>query len=339
MDEAKLTSYLSQNLSERNNLRLISISRITEGWETEIYSIDVEHQTDNGRVQEGLILRMYPGAQAAYRAKKEFLLLKGLRRVEYPVPKVFLVEQDTGQLGAPFIVMERIDGQTMGVEFGAADQQNGLQALFAELFVDLHNLEWQEVIRDFDPKPKFEAKDAIDQQLASYEHDLTQYKKEELMPILEWLRARISTVSCKRLSLAHRDFHPFNIIIDETGAPFVIDWTAASITDYRVDLGWTLLLIGAFSGRELRDSVLGAYERVIGAQVDNIEYFEVIAAFRRLLDVSVSLSIDAGERGMKTGAVEMIMESFDHMANVEKLVEEYTGIEISVVNELERSFT
>jgi aminoglycoside phosphotransferase (APT) family kinase protein len=339
MDEARLSSYLRQNLSDRNNLRVANVSHITEGWETEIYSIDLEYVAESELIQEGLILRMYPGRFAVGSAHKEFQLLRGLRRVEYPVPKVFLVEQDASQLGAPFMVMERITGQTMGAAAHEPSQQNRLQTLFAELFVALHNLEWQEVIRDFDSIPEFDANEAIDQQLANYEHDLAQYKKGELAPILEWLRAEESSVSCERASLAHRDFHPFNIMIDGTGNPFVIDWTAATITDFRVDLGWTLLLTGAFSGKPYRDTVLEGYERVKGTQIESIEYFEVLAAFRRLLDVSVSLGTSAGERGMKDGAVELIKQSLDHLVYVENLAEEHTGCELSVVDDLFQSLS
>lgn len=340
MDETRLSSYLSQNLSNKSNLRLTNISHITEGWETEIYSIDLEYIAENSLVHEGLILRMYPGRHASHNARKEYLLLQGLNRVEYPVPRVFLVEEDSSQLGAPFIVMERITGQTMGIALRESPtQQSRLGTLFAKLFVDLHSLDWQEVIRDFGPKPNFVANEVIDQQLTNYEHDLAQYKREELTPILEWLRAKESSVSCERLSLTHRDFHPFNIMIDETEKPFVIDWTAANITDYRVDLGWTLLLVGAFSGRELRDSTLEGYVRVKGKQVENINYFEVLAAFRRLLDVSVSLSTDAGERGMRDGAAEKMKETLDHLVYVENLVEEHTRKELSIVEELKRSLT
>ncbi|MHA1961149.1 MAG: phosphotransferase family protein [Candidatus Thorarchaeota archaeon] len=340
MDETRLSSYLSQNFSNKSNLRLTNISHITEGWETEIYSIDIEYVAENNLVHEGLILRMYPGRHASHNARKEYLLLQGLNRVEYPVPRVFLVEEDSSQLGAPFIVMERITGQTMGIALRESPtQQSRLGALFSELFVNLHNLEWQEVIRDFDPKPSFSVNEVIGEQLTNYEHEIAHYKREEFIPILEWLRAMESSVSCERLSLTHRDFHPFNIMMDETGKPFVIDWTSANISDYRVDLGWTLLLIGAFSGKEIRDSTLEGYERLIGKQVEEIEYFEILAALRRLFDVSVSLSTDAGERDMRDGAAEMMKETLDHLVYVENLVEEHTGIGISIVEELKRSLT
>ncbi|MHA1959805.1 MAG: phosphotransferase [Candidatus Thorarchaeota archaeon] len=69
----------------------------------------------------------------------------------------------------------------------------------------------------------------------------------------------------------HQDFHPSNIMIDKGGRPLVIEWTAAHITDFRVDPGWTLLLTAAFVNTDSCNSLLERYEETAGSSVEDIE--------------------------------------------------------------------
>ena len=98
------------------------------------------------------------------------------------------------------------------------------------------------------------------------------------------------------------------ILIDRDGNPFVIDWTAADLTDYRVDLAWTLVLAKIYVSDKMRDSFLKGYEYVSQKNVEDIHFFEVIAALRRLTDILVSLEVESKTIGLRDGADEMIRE-------------------------------
>jgi aminoglycoside phosphotransferase (APT) family kinase protein len=81
----------------------------------------------------------------------------------------------------------------------------------------------------------------------------------------------------------HRNYTLSNVIVGPSGAMSVVDW-GWQIGDARFDLAWTLLDLERAGMAELRDEVLAEYERVTGAPVADLAYFEVIAALRWLMD-------------------------------------------------------
>jgi aminoglycoside phosphotransferase (APT) family kinase protein len=159
------------------------------------------------------------------------------------------------------------------------------------------------------------------------------------MPIVDWLHKRIESVPCEKLSLIHGDFHPMNVMIDGNQNPFVIDWGAAKIGDFRMDLAWTLLLTRAFSSKENRDSYLDGYQRAVGHNIEELDYFEVLAILRRLFDVSVSLGEGATELGMREDAVEMMKAQMGHIRVVYDLLGELTDITIPEIDAWIDSFS
>jgi len=75
------------------------------------------------------------------------------------------------------------------------------------------------------------------------------------------------------LAVTHGDYHPWNALLRESDdAAFVIDWTQADVSDYRFDLGWTLVMMRTNFGRETRDAALSSYERASGHFVPDVEF-------------------------------------------------------------------
>ena len=129
------------------------------------------------------------------------------------------------------------------------------------------------------------------------------------------------------------DYHPYNILIREDGAAFVIDWTNLDVSDYRLDLAWTLLLMSTYGNPGACELVLGEYERAAGRRVDQIEYFEIAACLRRLFSIVVSLESGAAALGMRPGAEAMI-KNVSHIESVHERLRDRTGITIPRVEKL-----
>jgi aminoglycoside phosphotransferase (APT) family kinase protein len=129
------------------------------------------------------------------------------------------------------------------------------------------------------------------------------------------------------------DYHPYNILLRSDGAAFVIDWTSAQVSDYRLDLAWTLLLMSTYGNPEVRDLVLREYERIAGHEAEQIEFFEAAACLRRLVTIHISLSAGAEKLGMRAGA-EAMMADVDHITSVYAVLRERTGIRITKIEEL-----
>ncbi|MFW9961459.1 MAG: phosphotransferase family protein [Candidatus Thorarchaeota archaeon] len=333
MEIALLIDYIRQYYSDRDDLQVINPRNITSGWETEIISFDLYWHSDGESQSQSLIARIFPGKGASAKAQSEFSTMKQLRSLEYPVPEVFSVEKNANAIGNPFLLMERIDGPLLDEKLGVsqAEYEKWLD-IFCRLFVKLHQLDWTIFATNIEEQAMSDTRFLISSRLARYRTALHEYQKEELTPVLEWLTKRVQSISSVTPSITHGDYHPFNILLDKNDNPYVIDWGASSIDDYRKDLAWTMLLSGTFGSMKLRDDILQNYEKTAQTQVEHIEYFEVAAILRRLLDISTSMSIGAAELGMRPDAIEMIKSRVDHIKAVRDRLEDLTEIAIPKID-------
>lgn len=331
MDKQALLTYLKLHYWNRDELQIHNLRNITTGWETEILSFNLEWVENGGRELQKLVARIYPGKNAEVKAQREARTMKRLLQLGYPVPLVHIVESEKSQLGQPFMIMDRIDGGPLDDKM----RENTVKWMneFSNLFVKLHQLDWRKMLDSPETHPIDDPYYYIRSTLSGYEKDLEQSKKHELLPIISWLQRRINDVPCRSPSIIHGDFHPFNILVDENEKAFVIDWGASKIADFRSDLGWTLLLTYAYSTRENRDVILQSYEATSGQDVEEIEYFEVLASFRRLLDVTSSFDKGADELGMRPEALDLMRETVGHIVRVRDRLEDLTEITIPEIEQ------
>ena len=310
------------------------VKEITMGWETELHSFDVEFRKAGNLVREERVVRLYPGIPAADKAAKEFKVMSRLSQAGYPVPEVFHLDTDKETLGRPFIIMERVRGHNMTEGFlkSSGEKLDSLVTVFIKLFVDLHNLDGARLF----PGDYFVGDTAtyVNRVLDSARMSIEGYGIGWLGPVLDWLNEHKTGVSTEGLSIVHKDFHPNNIIIREDGSPVVIDWGAVEAGDYRADIAWTILLMSIYWDPAVGKVILEKYQEISGRVVRDFEFFEVLAIFRRLQDVSVSFTSGAEEMGMRSGAVEKMRQDSEHLQRVYSLLKERTGLRIPEFEEL-----
>ena len=202
------------------------------------------------------------------------------------------------------------------------------------MFVDLHALNW----RPFAPDPSvYETGDPyapVDQWLSMGQEHIDRFQMNGFATIMDWLRKRRLDVPCERPSVIHYDYHPANILLRDDGKAFVIDWTNISVADFRTDLAWTILLTSTHGNPEAREIVLSEYERLAGHKIEQIEYFEVAASFRRLFSIAVSLSKGAEKLGMRPEAVMSMKRDVRHIENVYAFMYDRTGIDVPEIETL-----
>ncbi|MHA1259402.1 MAG: phosphotransferase [Candidatus Heimdallarchaeaceae archaeon] len=254
--EDNLELFLIRKL-KNDKLKVEDFQRINKGWETDLYQFTLCYYENSEKKAIPLILRIYFGDSSEKKAEWEFFVLEKLFEVHYPVPKPYFQEPTGSIIGKPFIIIERILGEDQGEIFLKAlknDNKNEiyekLLPVFCSLFFRLHNLDWRILCEG---KKKLIGSDTfnpVDDRLKILEQEIARRKLRLLFPILNWLKDRKNQLSSTKVSIVHRDFHPHNIIINNQGKPFVIDWPACGVGDFREDLGWTLLLIGVYTFEE-----------------------------------------------------------------------------------------
>ncbi len=249
--------------------------------------------------------------------------------ISYPVPHVYDREADTNWLGKPFIVMQKIEGRPLGdVMREDIARQPELLTRFVQLAVNLHRI-------DYSPFAKWNiaSPNALPMLLLQWRTLLENFKQTWAVPVFDWLDAH-KVDAAPQISPLHGDFHPNNILLTPENKLYVIDWSSFAIGDYRFDLAWTLLLISTQGYPELRRVILSEYERLSHHAVENIGYFDVIAALRRLFDLSASLGSGAESLGMRPETVEIMRRQRDHYQQVYALLQSITGLTLPEIERL-----
>jgi aminoglycoside phosphotransferase (APT) family kinase protein len=335
-----LQTYCADAFPGWQEVRISRFAQLAAGWESVIYGFDLVYLLDGESHREEMALRMYAGDGAWDKAGREFATISRLGQVGYPVPRVFLLERQRSPFGQPFILMERIEGKSLGeVLFNASPpEQDLLLARFCELVARLHKLDWRLFLKEesgscADGSAPVQPP-SLDAWLSSVRATLQHFGWPLDSPFLRWLEQQRPGVARPWPAPVHGDFHPNNVLLRPDGALIVIDWTNFSVTDARFDLAWTLVLTNAYLGMAWRDRMLHEYERQAGQRAEQIEYFEVCACARRLFDLTISLSAGAEKMGMRAGAMQEMLVQAAPARRVYQMLLDYTGVRVEPFEQL-----
>lgn len=238
-----------RRFSPTENVQIQDVAQISDGWETDVYAFAVECGEANDRVREDLILRIYPGNDASQKSAREYEVMKQLYAVGYPVPQVLVLETDGAFFGKPFVIMERVIGRSLGaiVDRTPIEARREPVGRFCQMFVDLHALDWHPFVPDPSSYETQDPSDVVAGQLSEWQGRVHALQISAFDPVSDWLRERLPDIGFPP-SLLHMDYHHYNVLVREDSAAFVIDWGAAMVSDYRIDLAWTLLLMSGHGG-------------------------------------------------------------------------------------------
>lgn len=297
---------------------------VASGWESEIYAFHLAGLATAQPVE--MVLRLYPGDQARDVARREYEALLGLHRAGYPVPQPYRLALDNPQFDQPLLLMDYIPGQQMWARLGSsspADAERLLQVLAYRL-VDLHRLDWQQFTGYRPEDPYF----WLDRWLGEIQDIARRLDLAPFQPVLEWLQQERWQAPCTRPAAVHLDYHPGNLIVQPDGAVVVLDWTQFEVSDPRFDLAWCLLLLRIYDAPEISQYVLNHYQQALGAPVENLDYFEAAAAFRRLGSIYISLQQGPERLGMRAGASQAMRHQDREARAVYDLLQARTGLRL-----------
>ncbi len=332
MDETirnQLQAYYRDRLPGMAAARVTGVEPLTQGWESVIYAFELAAGPGDGNPAQSLILRLYPGSDASFKSKREFEGMQVLHQLGYPVPQVFYLERDHSPFGRPFVIMERIAGEMLWpvLDRAAPERAGALLSRFSELFVQLHALDWRAFAAPGEQTAAENSYHFVDQFLTMLRRAAQDYPAlDGFAPLFQWLETRRASVPCSRPAPVHWDFHPNNVILSLDGRAVVIDWTQIQVSDPRFDLGWTLLLAGTYAGEPVRDRILAEYQRMAGAPVEQLDFFEVAACVKRLGTMLISLAAGADQMGMRPETVATMRRDFPAFRRVYALMATRTGI-------------
>jgi aminoglycoside phosphotransferase (APT) family kinase protein len=256
-------------------------------------------------------LRIPPPTAPASRDEgiwREWRIIEALSGTEVPHTTAIAACQDTTVLGRAFYIMGFVDGWSpMGLDTIADgtrpwpapfdtdfDARGGLAYQLVEGIALLGNVDWQaKGLGDLGRPDGFH-----ERQVDRWTTFLERIKGRELPGFDEasaWLRSRrpIDFVP----GLMHGDYQFANVMYEHGGPArlaAIVDWEMGTVGDPKLDLGWvvqswpddtmavdptTLSYVDMYAMPSM-DKVLAHYSEVSGRQVDDIDYYIVLARWK-----------------------------------------------------------
>jgi aminoglycoside phosphotransferase (APT) family kinase protein len=319
----QLSSCLANRLAGASDVKVTDVEvPSASGMSTETILFTATYRRDGEERTDRLVARVQPSGPAAfpsYDLEKEFRVIKALgEHTNVPVPTVLFHEPDTSVLGAPFIVMERLDGRVAADDppFTATgwvlelsqEQQATLCDNALKAMTEIHKADWQALGLEFlDQRHLGPA--GLDQHLAYWQSTFEWASEGEANPTVEagfeWVRENRPTDD-EPLVLNWGDARIGNMLIgDDMAVNGVLDWEMVSLGSPELELGWWLFLLRHHTegiGLELppgfpdRDAVIARYQELTGHEVKHVDFYEVFAALRLaiLMHRAGNLMIGAG---------------------------------------------
>ncbi len=246
-----------------------AIEEVGDGWECRVFRIERPGVED-------VALRLYTGDPSGLTMRAEVAAYLALGKVGYPAPRLLGRHDDRDPLGAPFVLIDWLDGpvaDTLGTSADALD-------VVVDLMVRLHDIVLSDDLLKSGAVPFRSNLDLIDNRFAL----LDELELGGFQPSLQWLRERVGGLQKVPLSYVHMDFHPRNVIITERG-PVVFDWGSFAVTDPRADLAWSLLLARTYIDDAAAEYFLSSYKNRRPEGIEDLVFFEVSAVWRRFATI------------------------------------------------------
>lgn len=195
---------------------------------------------------------------------------------------------DSGVLGFPFFLMERVEGESIGPKVVRRPElANARQRLPHQMAEQLALIQAIDITRpELANLPRPPAGTTPAQYTLDYlGNSLTELHlfKPGLTFGLRWLEQHQPPAG--PLCLVHGDFRVGNLLVSPAGLAAVIDWEFAHLGDPLEDLAWPMVRDWRFGNHQLRlgglappEPYLAAYERLTGRSVDPfaVTYWEIM---------------------------------------------------------------
>ncbi len=333
-DLEKTRGVLAQWLSDKLGAADLSVSEITgpafTGFSNETLLFDATW-TDGGRPhRQGLVVRVAPTRHHLFLDPDfefQHRVIKALgQHSDVAAPPMRWFEDDDTVLGAPFFVMDKLEGRVPGdsppytqagwlLEDATPEQRRRVVESGLDALARIHAVDWKALDLDFLDKEQY-GPTGIEQQVNYYERYLEWTVQGRSVPVaeaaLEWVRANLPEK--QQIGLCWGDARINNQMFDHDGnVVAVFDWEMVTLADPMMDLGWWLFLDRHFhegipaprlEGFPTREEMVAYYEASTGRDARDLFFYEVFAGLRfcvimaRLADLLADFELVPAEADM-----------------------------------------
>jgi len=233
-NEDALADYLSKKLA--NFPPKITVQQFGYGQSNPTFLIT------NGETE--VVLRKKPPGKllpSAHAIDREYRIIKTLENTGVPVPRVYLMCEDTSIIGTPFYVMEKVEGRIFrhptAPEITSPAARKAVYDSMNETLAKIHQVDWEAAgLSDFGKSGNYMARQ-ISRWTKQYEASKTDHI-ESMENLMEWLSAHVPDDDCT--TIVHGDFRLENLIIHPTEPRVVatLDWELSTLGHPLADLAY-----------------------------------------------------------------------------------------------------
>jgi len=240
---------------------------------------------------------------SAHNVLREYRVLEAVHGTAVPVPRPIIACADESVIGAPFYVMEMVDGRILTREKPEEVRDPETARLISTDIVRtlaaLHTLDYKAAgLGDFG-KPEGFLSRQVDRRFSQLQEIMSRCRElPQMVEIHDWLAANLPA-SEQAPGLVHGDYGPHNVLSrfsPDVKIAAVIDWELSTIGNPLTDLGWMTALwrdpgdpgYGGREGFEVTElpgflnktEVIDLYGELTGRDVSSIAFYQVLALWR-----------------------------------------------------------
>lgn len=229
---------------------------------------------------------------------REFRVQRALHGTGVPVPEVYAFCDDTAVTGAPFYVMEKVDGLVLRDPAATAalssEEAQGCSRELIDVLARIHAVDYEAVgLADLGRPEGF-----VERQVRRWGEQWERSRTREL-PALEEVARRLRNAipPSGPAAVVHGDYRLDNTMLapdDPTRIVAVLDWEMATLGDPLTDLGLFLVYWGDSAAQAVtmgtgsapatrflgRDAIVERYATASGRDVEHLDFYEVLATYK-----------------------------------------------------------
>ncbi len=263
------------------------------------------HSNVTFMLSTGVVLRRPPRGPlppSAHDVLREARLLLALERTPVRVPRVLAVCQDPDIVGAPFYLMERVDGEVITDSMPPAldnpEERGRIADQLIDTLVELHAVDWAAVGLEGFGKPSGYLERQLRRFTGLWEHNRTR-ELPAVEQLGDWLRSNMP--QSPPATIVHGDYRLGNTMF-AADAPAqlraIFDWEMATIGDPLADLGymvmhWTqpgdpeskfnLHTVTRLEGFPSREELVDRYEQRSGRSMTALNWYVTFALWKAVV--------------------------------------------------------
>ena len=253
----------------------------------------------------GVVLRRPPRGPlppSAHDVLREARLLTALEPTPVRAPRVLAVCDDDAVIGAPFYVMEEVEGvvitDSIPEPLDDPEQRAAIADELIDALVELHAVDWTEVGLEGFGKPTGYLERQVKRFLGLWEINKTR-EIDEVEIVGSWLRENMP--ESPPATIVHGDYRLGNTMFAATAPAHlksIFDWEMATIGDPLADLGYMMLhwirpgdQIGYFNlqavtmldGFPSREEMIAKYEQRSGRSMQALDWYVTLALWKAIV--------------------------------------------------------